>query len=481
MPAPRAIILATVLLAAGCGGAARGGSASGGGAGASGEGAGAPVAADAPQRAFAARFPQGRNEYWCQWVEDDGYTPEKQFTPIEITAASVKIHPTGETKYWNNFVEYPIDSGDAAYVRERDVSDEQRSVVLADGVLYMMVSAAGGAEPAIALACATKAEQRRIAGVEPRVHRDRVRAYAEARRQAFLASAGDLDLGDLDLGDVDLGDADGDGDSDADAPASRWTPAQAAQIARARTMTSFTFEASARDEGSETAVVVTATLADGATMRIGRGNPIFAALFDVSTLHGETGAQVEVIPLDEAGEQIRSRLQYQEIAYTFEGGSYSLHCEGAPGKTGVDQNWNDSGAMYRHGQRGEDGPDVTVEIAAASSGGALRYRLRCGDQQKVFNASASTEVIVSTTGGKGGHAIPKADGSGANGGNGGDGGDITVIVDPAVQRYNLTYGSNGGAGGRGSQSRGGTYGNGSDGRAGVSGRYVERRQPVTIP
>lgn len=481
MPATRASLLATVLLAAGCGGAPRGGAAGGGGADPVGDGP--RVAADAPQSAFAARFPDGRNEYWCQWVEDGGYTAEKRFTPIEVTAASVKIHPTGETKYFNNFVEYPIDSGDAAYVRERDGSDEQRSVVLADGVLYMMVSPTEGAEPAIALACATKAEQRRIAGVEPRVHRERVRGYAEARRQAFLASASDLDLGDLALGDVDLsddGDDDGD-DGDDDAPASRWTPAQAEQIAGARTMTSFTFQASARDEGSETAVVVIATLADGSTMRIGRGNPIFEALFDVSTLHGSTGAQVEVIPLDETGAQVRSRLQYQEIAYTFEGGSYSLHCEGEPGKTGVDQNWNDSGAMFRHGQRGDNGPDVTVEITTASSGGALRYRLRCGDQQKVFNASASTEVIVSTTGGKGGHAIPKADGSGANGGNGGDGGDVIVIVDPSVQRYNLKYGSNGGEGGRGSQSRGGTYGNGSDGRAGLSGQYIERRQPVTIP
>lgn len=480
MSAPRAALLATVLLAAGCGGAARGGAAGGGGP-ARGDGAGASVAADAPQSAFVARFPEGRTEYWCQWVEDDGYTAEKRFTPIEITAASVKIHPTGETKYFNSFVEYPIDSGDAAYVRERDGSDEQRSVVLADGVLYMMVSPAEGAEPAVALACATQAQQQRIAGVEPRVHRERVREYAEARRQAFLASAGDLELGDLELGDVDLGDADdGDGDGD-DAPPPRWTAAQAEQIARARTMTSFTFEASARDEGSETAVVVIATLADGSKMRIGRGNPIFEALFDVSTLHGPTGAQVEVIPLDETGEQIRSRLQYQEIAYTYEGGSYSLHCEGEPGKTGVDQNWNDSGAMFRHGQRGEDGPAVTVEITTASSGGALRYRLRCGDQQKVFNASASTEVIVSTTGGKGGHAIPKADGSGANGGNGGDGGDITVIVDPSVGRYSLKYGSNGGRGGSGSQSKGGTYGNGSDGRAGLSGQYIERRQPVTIP
>ncbi len=206
MSPPRATLLATVLLA-GCGGAARGGSAGAGGP-SGGDGDGARIAADAPQSAFVARFPEGRNEYWCQWVEEAGYSADKEFTPIEITAASVKLHPTGETTHFDHFVEYPIDSGDAAYVGERGYSGEQRSVVLADGVLYVLASPAEGAEPAIAFACATKAEQRRIAGVEPRVHRERVRGYAEARRQAFLASAGDLELGDLELGDIDLSDGD---------------------------------------------------------------------------------------------------------------------------------------------------------------------------------------------------------------------------------------------------------------------------------
>ena len=142
MSPQRATLLATVLLA-GCGGAARGGSAGAGGP-SGGDGDGARVAADAPQSAFVARFPEGRNEYWCQWVEEAGYSADKEFTPIEITAASVKLHPTGETTHFDHFVEYPIDSGDAAYVGERGYSGEQRSVVLADGVLYVLASPAEG-------------------------------------------------------------------------------------------------------------------------------------------------------------------------------------------------------------------------------------------------------------------------------------------------------------------------------------------------
>ena len=44
-------------------------------------------------------------------------------------------------------------------------------------------------------------------------------------------------------------------------------------------------------------------------------------------------------------------------------------------------------------------------------------------RDQVFNASAATKVVVSTTGGKGGYGIAKENGDGSNGGNGGNGGN----------------------------------------------------------
>lgn len=230
-------------------------------------------------------------------------------------------------------------------------------------------------------------------------------------------------------------------------------------------------------------MVVLATLADGSTMRIGTSNPIFDALFAIDHAGNETETMVTIYPLDEDGAKISGRSQYKEIGYTFEGGNYSLHCEGKPGAVGSEENTWQGGGLYYNGQRGEDGPDVTVEITTLSSSnpGALRFRLRCGDEEKVFNGSATTEVIVSTTGGRGGHAIPKGDGNASNGGNGGNGGDITVLVDPSVRRYNLRAGSNGGKGGAGSRNKSSTFGNGFAGNDGQEGHISERRQPVSIP
>ena len=476
-----------LILCAGCGGAPRGASTSDSSTVAPPTGVGPGEATLAPQSELAATFPAAMTSYVCQWVEASGYMPEKNATPIEIAPAAIKVHPTGASKHTYGFTEYPIDAADGAYVIAKDGDDEEeRSVVLGDGVVYLLVEAAGADVPEIQLACALESEQGRITGLTPAAHRERLRAYAESRRQAALANA-DLDLGDLDL---DLGDVALDDDGEASG-ASRWTEEQARQIARARTMTSFTFEASAASDREHIKVVVVVTLADGSTMRIGRGDPIFPALFGTSRAGNEVSTMVDVWPLDEDGVEIKRLRQYQEISYTApivgpdvpEGGSQGLLCQGAPGDAGIERNWNDNGRLYYRGQPGQRGPAITVEITTLSPSrpDALRYRLRCDKQDKVFLASATTEVTVTTVGGNGGYGIEKGNGDGSSGGDGGDGGDITVRVDPSVGSYRLTTVSRGGKGGNPSKQANGSFVKGDRGRDGSEGSVDERREAVTIP
>ncbi len=99
-------------------------------------------------------------------------------------------------------------------------------------------------------------------------------------------------------------------------------------------------------------------------------------------------------------------------------------------------------------------------------------------RDQVFNASAATKVVVSTTGGKGGYGIAKENGDGSNGGNGGN---ITVLVDPSVTSYNVRHASSRGEGGNPSPIKNSAFGKRDRGRDGSERNFEERRQRVTIP
>lgn len=89
----------------------------------------------------------------------------------------------------------------------------------------------------------------------------------------------------------------------------------------------------------------------------------------------------------------------------------------------------------------------------------LMYRITnesTGELVAEFKISAQNKVVFKCNGGGGG----TEDGRGNDGGNGGN---ITVIKDPNVENYNLSYSNNAGRGGKGSMN---SY-NGRDGRDGT--------------
>ncbi|MCX5741451.1 MAG: hypothetical protein NT062_03010 [Proteobacteria bacterium] len=303
--------------------------------------------------------------------------------------------------------------------------------------------------------CGPKAEPARISGTPVATHLARLQAYAAARQQAYDATPhDDADLAAaLAVADADL-DAEAKAEAKAKAARPTWTPAQAAKLARGRTMTSFSFQASQRDKNASTTLGVTMKLADGSTLTSGLGDPVFFGLFAWSTLpmvQEDQGVIVRVWPLGEDGKPVEDRVQTQMVSFSFDT-QHGFTCQGEPGKTGLDQNWNNSGMKFA--------------------------------KREVFNASPTSPVHVTTIGGKGGHGIPRANGDGTSGGNGGAGGDITVIADPSVKSYSVVHASIGGKGGNSSDKSQTNDSTERDTRRyaeGSPGSFEEKRAPVTIP
>lgn len=466
-----------VLVCIGCGGRAPAtapGASAGAGAGAS---AGAQSQL-APQSTLAKQYPVSKADYWCQWPETTGYSADKYPTRISVEPKQVTVF----SRSGDDRTVYPLDAEDGAYVIARSApEDEQRSIVLADKLLLFKMVEKPGAEREIEFVCGPKAEQARITGAPAATHLARLKAYGQSRFDAFLASGAAADV-------TDEPPATEATESPPAKPKKQWTPEQAAKLARGRTMASFSIVASQKNRKASTALVVTMKLADGSTLTSGLGDPVFFELFAWSTIPmvpEEKGVFVQVWPRGEDGERVMDLEQTLAVPYTFDT-DRAFVCEGGSGKTGLDQNWNNSGMKFYHGQPGETGPAIKVEITTVGSSTpqVLRYRLSCGAKRSVFNASPSSPVHVTSIGGKGGHGIPRANGDGTNGGNGGNGGDITVIADPSVISYTVTHSSIGGKGGNSSdKSQTNDFSERSirRGAEGAPGQFEEKRAPVSIP
>ena len=468
---------------AGCGGRPPAGGA--GGPGGAGGGAGAASSTLVPQSQRASQYPAGKADYWCQWREGNKYLPTTYASQFTVEAKQV----TAFTRSGKDSTVFPLDASDGAYVRARSApEDEQRSLVLADKLIFAMVEKPG-AQPEIEYVCSAKEDQARVARTPAATHLAQLQAYAAERQQTYDATPHD----DAELGaaladfNVDL-DAEAEAAAKAEAAKPKWTPEQAAKLARGRTMTSFTFTATQRDQRSRTSLGVTMKLADGSTLTSGLGDPVFFGLFAWSTIpmvQEDKGVIIQVWPRGEDGERVEDRVQQLMVPFSFDT-QRGFTCQGEPGPNGVDRNWNNSGMMFYTGQQGAYGPDITVEITTVGDATpqVLRYRLSCGAKREVFNASPTSPVEVTTIGGKGGHGIPRANGDGTSGGRGGDGGNITVIADPSVKSYTVVHSSIGGKGGNSSdksQTNDSTERDTRRGAEGSPGSFDEKRAPVTIP
>ena len=431
-----------------------------------------PLPPLASQRALAERFPAEETAYTC-WSIDalaDQFDDSDEET-MAIDGSKIDVPNPSFTSV------YPLNDDQSAFVLHASPEADRNYYVLVEDVVYWSIHAPS-APLHLVRVCALPQHQDQITGRKPSAHHRRLVAYLAAWKATDEAKAAAVAARETPDGDDDGGD-----DDEAADGAPRWTDKQLATIARVRTLVSFTFEARAAGPGQPLSLGIDAVLGDGSTMAIGYGSPIFGEVFHVGVNYGATAMAIDVTPLDEDGAKIAALEQYQEVTYSFEDDQRNFNCGGANGADGPDQNWSDSGAMYYVGQRGEDGPDLTVEITTVGGSTTdgnqiLRYRLTCAERSSVFTTSATSKVHVATLGGNGGYGIQRANHAGTNGGDGGDGGDITVIVDPSVRRYDLSTETRGGTGGRASKPVTVDSRVGSDGS---DGDVEERRADVVIP
>lgn len=421
------------------------------------------------QAEMSARFPASPTTYrHCVDVGVSGDL-EDEFIPVTyaITPEAITSHD-GDREPTVLALGRHYDMGDEVYVAGSD-SDGYDTLYLVGDFIYGARERRFGGDLSIQYICSRTDDAGAIRAMDGKAHLAYLAAYrdlrspiaskaysarmdeARARQEAKAAAAGQQDF----------------------------TAEQLAQIERARTMVALAIEASARNASAPLTLWVTLALADGTTMRVGIGNPIFDEILDYSKITGEVGMLLEVWSKDDP------KLRVEEEVYFSLDTAQALVCRGRTGLSGVDP--DASGGMSYVGQPGERGPDVTVEIATTGRTNPegeqiLRYRLRCGDEERVFDASATSPVEVASHGGKGGHGIPRQNYDGTSGGAGGDGGDITIIVDPSVRRHNVSASSHGGPGGNASSHhRTPIHKMGRRGPAGAKGDVEERRAPVTIP
>jgi hypothetical protein len=243
-------------------------------------------------------------------------------------------------------------------------------------------------------------------------------------------------------------------------------------------MKSFTMWARASNPKTEPYVAVTATFDDGSKQSIDVNNDEFDHLFQVRIIRAATNALVTVSALHDKSLEVEYELRFDFNA------EKNFECNGNGGRTGLEI--GGSGGMLYHGQAGEAGPKITVEISATgerneAKAQILTYRLTCGSRVEKFQANSTSPVYVQSSGGQGGYGIPRPNGDGTNGGNGGDGGDIEIVVDPAVEKYNVTAVSTPGKGGSASdRAKTNPSTRGSNGSAGTNGTTVKRVARVSL-
>jgi len=118
----------SLVVCAGCGGRPPA-TATTGGAGTS----ASPQGALAPQSERTSQYPAGKADYWCQWREDNAYTPTTYATEFIVESKQVTLF----TRSGKDSTVFPLDAADGRYVRVRsEPEDEQRSPVLADKLVF---------------------------------------------------------------------------------------------------------------------------------------------------------------------------------------------------------------------------------------------------------------------------------------------------------------------------------------------------------
>jgi len=412
----------------------------------------------ASQAELAAAFPEGKFQARCAYVESDLPRFERMYT---ISAGQIDTYFEDQPdRHQSTYLEQ-----DAQFETKRSSAwDAQQGILLLDGMIYLTEHKS--LEPLHAFAvCTVDGDLDRAARKSAAQHDAELNAYAARRAEVVKVAAASAKAA---------------ADAEAAEAAEAAEDEQLDRLERLDAIESLRLTAGASGPKAEVSLSVTATLEDGSTMRIGQGDPIFREAFGTKIVHGTTAMMVEVWYRDD--KTIRDQ---REIGYSFDI-EHTFECHGKAGLTGHD--FDSARGMYYHGRKGEDGPDLTVEITTTGrttddGRQILRYRVGCDGRSKVFVTSESAPVHVGTYGGKGGHGVQLASGAGGNGGNGGDGGDITVTVDPSVRRYKLVPVSEGGKGGAPSDARGASdvSAYGKRGNDGASGDYAERREPVEIP
>lgn len=422
------------------------------------------------QAEMSARFPASPTTYrHCVDVGVSGDL-EDEFIPVTyaITPEAITSHD-GDREPTVFGLGRHYDMGDEVYVAGSD-SDGFNTLYLVGDFLYSARERRIGSDLSIGYICSRTDDAGAIRAMDGKAHLAYLKAYRDLRSAVASEDYS-----------ARMKEARARQEAKAAAAAGQpdFTAEQRAQIERARTMVALAIEASARNASAPITLWVTLALADGTTMRVGIGNPIFDEVLGYSKISGEVGMLLAVWSKDDP------TLRVEEEVYFSLDTAQALVCRGRTGLSGVDP--DASGAMSYVGQPGERGPDVTVEITTTGRTNPegeqiLRYRLRCGDEERVFDASATSPVEVASHGGKGGHGIPRQNYDGTSGGAGGDGGDITIIADPSVLRYNVSASSHGGPGGNASShARTAIHRMGRRGPAGADGDVVERRAPVTLP
>ncbi len=430
------------LISAACGAAGKGGRSGGGGGGSL-----SPSTTSVSQQEMAAQFPKGDVAFkGCVYTEGGEKLTNRTDTRT-LTFADDAISWGSPPGYKR--MEEP--GGDFFRGAPSQFASNTLMYILLDKRVYF-ASVTGPLTSEkfdIQWICALDGNTAAILSRDGAWHKDQIRAY-NARRAATAK--------------IPLGGGDG--------FSAQMPPEQKALITKFRGMKSFTTWARASDENTEPYVAVTALFPDGSKQSMDVNNAVFDDIFQVSVVRTKTRAVVTVTALHDETIQAQGTLRFDHNTdRTFE-------CRGNDGRTGLDI--GPDGGMLYHGQPGDPGPSIKVEIGTNGDRNdenqqILGYRISCGSRVETFKANSESPVYVHSIGGKGGHGIPWPKGDGTNGGNGGDGGDIEIVVTSTVEKYNVTAVSTPGSGGSASdRSKTNRFTYGKDGNPGNAGSTTKR-------
>lgn len=99
-----------------------------------------------------------------------------------------------------------------------------------------------------------------------------------------------------------------------------------------------------------------------------------------------------------------------------------------------------------------------------------------------YKLAPDTELTINTLGGGGMNGWEGSDNSpnGGNGGNGGAGGNVTFIKDPSVTKHNIIINTSGGKGGNGGKPKYASASRGANGSRGENGRIIKETKSITL-